>query len=845
MPRLRLLSRMIMRDIRKEKLQFFALVILLAMGAASFNTLIIGYLNLGKTYDTAYADYNLADRWIQAYHVTRETFAVNDATHVMQQVSMEFPGVIKSFEFRFVSESTLNITMNDGFRLVKARFIGFNVTGGRQPTVNSLKVEQGRYFIDSDRWTPKNPQLNAIVDMRLTKYYRISVPSSLTLLGPSGKESIRVIGLAVSPEYMLLSPGWNDLLPSSRRFTVLYMPIESVQHLFGINSDQINEIVLTFESSIDEDRRDQVTNRIVSLLEDLGYGLEDPIDRRSWSPYELLRLDYEGFREIAVSFPLLIFTVALIGVYILTNRKVIAQRKEIGVSRALGYGRWSIVARYGSQAFMMGFFGSVIGILIGIFGSQVFTDSYLDTLGVSFRYYGIYWEVLLFSIMVTAFFSVLGAIVPAYNSSGVQPAEAMRLDPSIHITKGEKSLIERILEKLHVRVPLRLKLTLRSIFRNRRRSWGTIVGLSFSIMLILASLGMYDSLVSTIDSLQENETWSLRIQYDDFKSGSKVTVDIALMKTWNGVVNVEPAVIFTTVLTTNQSNEAFPAQLTILLENSTMHRFKFIGEKGEFRNNGIVITEPISRKLNVTLGDSINVLHPVLVITQLFPRLEYNFILKNTSLEVTGIVNEVNGLNSFLTFDTMRSLVRTPGLAANYLFVKLSSNDPKMLEQMKKKVYGEIEGVQSVDLVKDIQEDWFEYFSLMVFYVSVLILFSFIVGLTLVLNTVLINISERKRELATMRTIGESTKSIIWQLNLEHLILGVISMIFGIPLGYETVVAMLRLYNMDYFNIITTISIVSFILAIISTILIVIFAQVQPLQSIKKLNLAEATKEIL
>ncbi len=842
---MRLLLKMTLREIKREKLQFIALVILLAVGAASFNTMLIGYRNLGITYERAYQDYHLADRWIQAYRVTQETINVNDAKLVMNQVMAEYPEAITAFEFRYVREGTLNMTTDEGFRFVKARLIGYDVTGGRVPAVNSLKIKQGRYFTDSDQWTPENPQIKALVDVHLTRYYQLSIPTALPLMTPNGTSTVQVIGTAGSPEYMLLSSGWDDLLPSARRFTLMYMPMKTVQHLFGVNDTEINEIILTFDPSVEETRRDVITNRIVALLEQQGHVLENPIDRRSWPPYELLQLDYEGFAEIAVAFPLMIFVVALIGVYIMMNRKVIAQRKEIGVSRALGYGRWSIVARYGFQAFIMGLLGGIIGIIMGIYAGQVFTDSYLDTIGVPFRYYEMYWDLLLFSIVITVGFSVMGAIIPAYNSSGVQPADSMRLDPSMHISKGGKSLVEKMLEKLHISTPLHLKLTLRSIFRNRRRSWGTIIGLSFAIMLILSSLGTYDSMVGTIDSLQENETWTLRVQYDDFKFGSKITHDMDTIKSWDGVQSVEPVVLFTTVLTANHSEEKVPIQLSVLKKDTVMHRFKYVNDDGDFKDDGIVITKPISEKLEVKVGGYVNVLHPVFNVTRIFPTLEYTIYMKNSSLKVTGIVDEINGLNSFITFTTMKSLVKTTGTEANYLYVKTSTSDPEKLDSMKKRIYREITDVQGVDMVKDLQEDWQEYFSIMIFYIMVLIIFSFIVGLTLVINTVLINIAERKRELATMRTIGESTRAIIWQLNLEHLILGVISLFIGIPLGYRAIIEIFELYNVDYFHMIIIISETSFLLTAVAMVVIVILAQLQPLHSIRKLNLAEATKEIL
>ncbi len=839
------LLRIAFRDLKRNKLQFIALVILMAFGVASFNTLFIGYLNLGYTYNHAYNDYNLADRWIQAYQATHEMINAADAHTVMKQIQERFPGAIKNYEVRLFYDMPINISLKDGsYVLIRGRIIGYNVTNGRVPTVNTIKVINGRYFVDSDRWNPQNPQLNVIVDQHLYDYYKFTLPTTVIVNAPAVTTELQIVGSAGSPEYPLVSLGWNDMLPSSRRVGIFYAPLSTVQYLVGVSTDKINEIVLTFSSVLSKEQKDQITDKIVRLLEDKGYNLESPIDRKKWTPVEALRLDYEGFAEIASAFPTLIFVVALIGVYIAINRMVVVQRKEIGVSRALGYSRRDIILRYVLFVSMISITGSIIGAIIGIYAADIFTDTYLGVIGVPFRYHGLYPDVVGSSFLVALFFGIIGAFIPAYNSSKVLPAEAMRLDPSVHLTKGGKSIIERLLQLFHIHLPIHVRMALRSIFRNRRRAWGTIIGISFSLMLILASVGMSDSMFKTIADIQKNETWDLRIQYNDFKAGSKIKNDIKKLQTWPEIETVESSIIFTTILTTNTSDEKIPVQLSIFHNNTVMHHFKFQRSHENFSDNGVVITTVISKKLDVKVGDKINVLHPTFNITQFVPKLEYSFELKNSTLTITGIVDEINGLNSFMTFNTVKKLVGIPSEEANFLYLRVKNPTKEQLFQLKSRIYEEIDGIQSVDTVKDLQDDWREYFDLMIFFISILVLFSFIIGTALVFNTILINVLERRREMATMRTLGDTANALTLQITFEHLILGVIGIIIGIPLGLMVMYEMFSLFDLEYFRLLLYISEFSYLITVSLIFLMIIAAEIHPTRTIFSLDLAEASKEI-
>ena len=178
--------------------------------------------------------------------------------------------------------------------------------------------------------------------------------------------------------------------------------------------------------------------------------------------------------------------------------------------KALGYTNRAVMAHYLLYALAIGVIGAVLGALLGLPLGYVITKSYASRSSIpivgraSTRC--LILEGVLFSLIAT----LLAGFGPARSATRLAPAQAMRMDPAIARVRGRATALEHIL-----RLPLWLRLPLRGVFRARRRSLTTALGVVFATMLLVMVWGMLDSMNYFIDhDYQEMEKWDETVLFD-------------------------------------------------------------------------------------------------------------------------------------------------------------------------------------------------------------------------------------------------------------------------------------------------------------------------------------------
>src|SRR5512136_1428524 len=156
-------------------------------------------------------------------------------------------------------------------------------------------------------------------------------------------------------------------------------------------------------------------------------------------------------------------------------------------------------------ALVIGVIGSAAGALLGLPLGKWIAEMYAAELGIPIVEARFYPDLILGGAALSLVATIVAAIAPAYGAARLLPAQAMRFDPAIAQVKGRASLVERI-----IRLPLMLRLPLRNVFRVRRRSLTTSLGIVFSYILILMVWGMLDSVeYFFIESYEIIERWDV------------------------------------------------------------------------------------------------------------------------------------------------------------------------------------------------------------------------------------------------------------------------------------------------------------------------------------------------
>ncbi len=227
--------------------------------------------------------------------------------------------------------------------------------------------------------------------------------------------------------------------------------------------------------------------KIRSLVE--PYGLREVTLRMDQPSNLALKLDLDGFREIAFLMPALILLAAAASLFVMLGRYVQAQRTQIGIMRAIGYTSRSILLHYLAYSLVIGLAGSLIGILCGYPLGNFVTSAYTRELGIPLVVSRLYADSVLIGVGMSLVVASLAGLFPARRASLLAPAAAVRPDPTNASARPFRPLSHGLF-----RLSVWSRLAFRNLFRMPSRTLSTLVGVVFAFVLVLTSWSLIDSM---------------------------------------------------------------------------------------------------------------------------------------------------------------------------------------------------------------------------------------------------------------------------------------------------------------------------------------------------------------
>jgi putative ABC transport system permease protein len=781
------------RDIAVRKSQFAALIALVMLGIASYIATIAAYQNLFSSYQFVYEKLKFADI----------TVKVRSAPKSIVDEVKSFPEV-KEAQGRLIIDTGLYL---DEENQATVRVIG--IPPDKHPLVNDVYVEKGSYLSRDERDA-------CLLEKHFAEYYKKEPGDTLKILINGEKHEVAVKGIVSSPEYLVTSRSREDILPSARRFAVIFMPQKEVERLFRL-PPSYNDISVLLEDGASVVRS---TAQIEKVLD--SYHLIETLTQDEQPSNAALQMDLEGYREIAYTMPLLILIIASLSLYIALSRLVQSQRGEIGLAKALGYSNGQILLHYLIFSLLIAVCGFILGLVIGQWLAGSITKLYAAELGIPFVKTQIYWDYVAEAAIMSFVCCVLAGMLPARASAKIPPAQAMRVDSNLVIAKGRTPLIEKAISRFYS-LPFLIKIPLRNVFRVKKRSFYTILGISFALILTLATWSFFDAMDWMLShQINAIEKWDVMAAFSQSFSRNR----IHQVESWEGVHRVQAALqIPVKIKAHGQKHET----IATALEPAATFRGFDIAEgasaESALKRGGIILTPLVAEKLKVKIGDS------VLVETPLLEDRSLKFTLLATS-------DELMGAPAFISFESGKKLIRAPGDVFNSLYIEV---DEDKATEIKKKLY-DLSGIVDVMIKKSIIADWQELMGLFYLFMGVLLAFAFSLAFAVVYNTFTTNIMERQRELGTMRTIGEGKGRLAIMITLENLILALAGIPLGIYLGLETAKSMMKSFQSELFSMRVVIYPISYLWVIGSVLLILLLSEIPAIRRVFKLNLAEATK---
>jgi putative ABC transport system permease protein len=723
------LNRKILRDLWRIKGQALAISLIIGSGVAMYIMSLGTLYSLEETRDAYYERYRFA-----------EVFApMKRAPQQLKAHIADIPGV-KSVDTRIVKNVTLDIPGLP--EPATGQILSFPENADQ--ILNVLHLRQGRLL------TPGRPD-EVLVNEAFAKAHDFKPGSSFATIINGHKRDLTIVGVVLSPEYIYaLGPG--ALMPDDKRFGIIWMGKKALEAAFDLGGS-FTEAIMSLERGAPVA---DVLAALDRLTEPFGgiraYSRKDQIS--NW----FVTNEISQLRAMGNFAPPLFLGIAAFLLHIVVSRLIETEREQIGLLKAFGYSNAQVSWLYIKLVMSIVVVGLLTGFVFGTWLGRGMTELYTEFFRFPFLYYivdkSIYVTVTLISIAV----GLIGALASVWRAALLMPAVAMTPPPP---TSYRTAWIERLLRLKSLSEPSRM--ILRHTLRWPLRSFLNVLGTALAVSILISSIFFLDSIKWMIDvQFFQAQRQDVMVRFSDARAAATMSEITRLP----GVLAAEPVRTVPARLISGHRKRY--ENIIGLSSEADMFRTLDINLKPmKLPDHGLILSTKIASILNVGLGDTITVeikegRRPVV------------------ELPVTALAEEYIATPVFMNIAALNELLDEEGVvtAANLAI------DSKRADEL----YRELKNMPSVSAVsiQDVVVQSFrrtieENMGLMIVFN---IGFAGIIAFGVVYNSARISLSERARELASLRVLGFTRGEAAFILLGELALLVALALPLGCLLGY-------------------------------------------------------------
>jgi putative ABC transport system permease protein len=814
LPRLHL---KLLRDVKAARVQFGAVAFIILLGISIFICAYEAYRNLDISYSVSFNVLNMGDYWISVDEVDSQAVRKINKIDGVKAVG------------RIIGDVFIDLKEDSGEKIV-GRVLSLPPHGF--PILNALRIESGNYISSGMR-------REVLVEKHFADYHQFKPGDEITVERDGKRARFTISGIVVSPEHIWVVKSAQEPMPSPRTFGIIFMNQSMVEDLFDMKGS-VNEIVIAVSEGIDHDEvitevknilsqhfvkritseDDPVTVRTRKIDIVKGVRAGTLVKREDLPTIQMLRQDMESFAMLAYFFPLLFLSMASLAIYVLLSRLIESQRIQIGLMTAIGYSKSAILFHYAGFALMVGIIGSVLGVVVGHILANGLTDIYVQQLNIPYTVVQVHWDVLAIGVVIGIVVPVLAGLIPALSTLGIHPAEAMRpTSPS----SGNR-IVMKALAFLFKRVSYILKLPVRNVFRNIRRSLFMSMGVASAVILVLVAMSFVDAMQNSMDM-----QFNVIQRYDAFVhfQGRTAVSTVAYVRNLDGIASAE-AIMELPYRMVN-GNRKVDTSILGLPEGSSMFTLQTPeGTRVDVASDGILVPFSLKNKLGAEIGDRI-ILEPL------------TGTVGQVEKTLAGYIFTYLGGRVYMPLQEAQRMVRDPGSTTGILLKFNGQPSSELLKRLYR-----VPQVASVELVEDtlkLMDEMMGFFWVMI---TIMLLMGCALGIAIIFNGVTVNVLQRKREVATMRAVGLSDSALTAIISIENWIIGCIGVLIGIPMGYYIADLFMKQMSTSAEDIVSINLVIfprSYAIAIVAALIVLIISQIPAIRSISRQNLATVTKE--
>jgi putative ABC transport system permease protein len=780
-----ILDRKLLRDLWRLKAQVLAIALVMAAGVA---TLVLG-IGTSRSLEETQAAYYERQRFADIFAQVRR------APERLGEEIAEIAGVA-AVETRIVETAILDI---EGMvEPASAQLVSLPDAG--EPVLNALYLRMGR--------TPDPAHTEEVViNEGFARAHRFTLGSHFNAIVNGRLRQLQVVGVALSPEFIYtIAPG--SLFPDDRRYAILWMSRRALAAAFDLEGAFSALSVRLLVGASEQD----TIERIDAMLD--RYGGRGAHGRADQQSHAFLDAELQQLRAMSAVLPPIFLFVAAFLVNMTLSRLVALEREQIGLMKALGYGSAGVAWHYLKFVAAISLVGVVIGAFVGTWLGRELAALYGRFYSFPYLIFRIDAGVYFIAAAVTLLAALAGAVRAVWSVAGLSPAVAMQ--------PAAPTRYRRLLGGVWLDwLPQSGRMIARHIARWPARAAFTLLGIALSVAVLIGADFAEDSIEHMVDAIFfQSDRQDATITFVSERPVSAAS-DIARLP---GVMTAEPM----RALAARITNGPVSRRVAIQGRPPDADLSRVIDGEGRpvrLPETGVVLTDKFARILRARVGDLVQV-----------ETLERR--RRIIDVPVTGVVQNYLGLAGYMDVAAANRL-NLEGAVISGVNVMLDAGSHDEL-------YREIKAMPAVASIslqtralETLRRTMAENILLLT---GVFTMLALVIAFGVVYNSARIQLSERGRELASLRVLGFTRGEVSWILLSELAILTAFALPVGWLLGYGFAYAIAQGVETELFSFPLVIERTTYALASVIVIAAAVGSALVVRRRIDRLDLVEVLK---
>jgi putative ABC transport system permease protein len=742
---MRALDRKLLRDILGMKGQALAIAMVVAGGVATYILSASTLDSLQRTQARFYAEYRFADVFAQ---LRRAPESVRERVEAIPGVQLAQTRVA----------GAANLELETYTAPISALIV--SIPEGRQPELNLLHLTSGR-LPEAGR------ESEAVVSNAFASAHKIGPGTRISATIYGRRRSLDIVGVAVTPEFVFqLQPG--AIIPDFQSYAILWMGRKPLEAAFDMTG-AFNDLSLRLERGA---RVEDVVARLDPIL--APYGGRGAHGRADQVSHKYLSEEFRQLGVMATMFPVIFLGVAAFLLNVVLTRLMTMQRGQIAILKAFGYRNGALVAHFLKLTAVIVLLGVLMGLAGGTWLGRGMSRMYMEFYRFPYLDFALRPAVAVTGALVSLAAAMLGTVHAVVRAAMEPPATAMQPAPPGHY---RVSLFERL---AGARLSQPARMILRNIERRPLKAAFSVLGVAMACGILVLG-GFWSDAVDYMVFVQFKQA-----QRDDLTVTFVEPVSRRALHSLVSLPGVEYAEPFRSV----------PARLRFG-HRSYRTGVQGLEPEGELRRlldkdlkrvdlppEGVVITDHLAQILGIVPGDILTV-----------ETLEGTRAVRQAP--VAGLVREYVGVSAYMQREALNRMMREgDAVSGAFLAADAAAYD---------RIFSELDRMPMVAgtavrrrMLESFYETMAEQMLTFAFFNTIL---AATIAIGVVYNTTRIALSERSRELASLRVLGYTRGEVAFILLGELAVLIVAAIPLGMWIGWALASYMASSLATDLFRV--------------------------------------------